>query len=183
MLPRQILLAVLTALVSQGNLVAALPQGEPHYNARIEGRSTGELATRELRVVRANPPAPDSVQRRGDLDVRTLGGDIAAYSSLGLAGSGAVYGTGRYFFKETDAWKAFEDAGVKITKATSAQIANIATKVRNALTPAERQANSQADIESQLGSHGLSVVPASVPLPDSASGSAASEDTFQSAQG
>jgi len=188
MLPRQVLLAVAAALISQGSIVSALPSGEPQYNTRserINGRSTdGLVAVRDLKAVRAELPQPDAASSKAGEQKRAIEArspaDIVTYTFGGVTGTGAIYGGVRYFFKDTAAFKAFEKGGVKMTKATKEQIQALAKWVHQKLSSSAAATTTVADIENQLGS--LSAVPANIPLPDSDDGSAASTDTFVSAQ-
>jgi len=183
MLPRQVLLAVAAALISQGSIVSALPSGEPQYNTRserINGRSTDGLVVRDLEAVRANPPQPDASGSKAGEQKRASPADIVTYTFGGVTGAGAVYGTMRYFLKDTDAFKAFEGAGAKITKATAAEIKSVAAWLHSKLSSSEAATTTVVDLENQLRT--LEAVPASIPLPPSLSGSSASTDTFVSAQ-
>jgi hypothetical protein len=129
MLSQKIILAIFAALLSQGNIASALPQGSNYARTeRIDGRSTSDIiSTREalqstdisMPVVRSNQ-APEE---RG-IQERTGAADIASYVGLGLTAGGMIVGGSRWFFMNTDIGKKIHaDAKAKtISAATAAKV-------------------------------------------------------------
>jgi hypothetical protein len=131
MLPTHIVLAVFAALVSQGNVVQALPQGQPQFNARserIDGKNTRDVIDaanqpRSVEIAEGSALAARSQDNR--LDVRTDAATIFGYVSGSISVAAAAVGGVRWAAK-TEKLKNFREV-------SSFPISYVLTPIANSL--------------------------------------------------
>jgi hypothetical protein len=206
MRPQRVIIAVFAALVSQGNIASALPQG-PNYtrSENIDGRSTSDMIVAgealpdteiSMNVVRSNQ-APEE---RG-VQERTSAADAAGYVSLGLTAGGMVISGTRWFFMKTEVGKKLLADGKAKARVQHIALKEAAKEILKKLRSSNPTAT-QNDVELAIQQHGgIIAVPANVaatvagspapgsdagsPAPGSGAGSTAGSDTsgsFHSAQ-